>query len=84
MDDLKLYTLDNISRLVGVSKTTLYRYVKDGKLQAVKIGKAWMITEEKLRAFIDRGTAPKPAAKRRTKQAGKGKREKGANSEKNC
>lgn len=53
MADIKVYTLDEIETLLKVTRRTLYRYIKEGKLKANKIGKKWIITEQSLKDFIE-------------------------------
>lgn len=50
---MQFYTLQEISELLRVSMTTIYRYVESGKLGAVKIGNSYRVTDEDLRKFID-------------------------------
>lgn len=47
-----LYTLDDLENILKVSRRTLFRVIKDGKLQAVKIGRTWRVTQESLDAFL--------------------------------
>jgi len=49
--DLRLYSLEEVSKLIGVTHRTAWNYVKAGKLKAAKIGGAWKVTEENLRKF---------------------------------
>jgi len=49
--DLRLYSLEEVSKLIGVTHRTAWNYVKEGKLKATKIGGAWKVTEENLRKF---------------------------------
>lgn len=53
---MTIYTLDEISELLKTTKRTLYKYLKDGKLPASKIGREWRVTEEQLQAFLDNTT----------------------------
>mgnify|MGYP000865418867 CR=1 FL=1 len=53
--ELKTYTLDEAADILQLTKRTLYNYVKDGKLKAVKFGKYWRVTQENLEAFIEQG-----------------------------
>ena len=53
MADIKLYTTDEVCEILSVSRRTLYTYIKDGNLKAVKMGRYLRITEESLRAFIE-------------------------------
>lgn len=50
--DLKMYKLSDLEDMLGVSHRTLWRYVKAGKLKAVKIAQKWMVSEQTLRDFL--------------------------------
>lgn len=52
VEDIKLYTLDEVMDFLHTTRRTLYRYIKDGKLKAVKIGGRWKVTDEALKAFL--------------------------------
>ena len=52
----KLYGIQETAELLGVTKRTVYGYVDEGIIKAVKIGREWRITEEDLKAFIAKGT----------------------------
>jgi len=54
--NLIVYTLDQAAEIIHVSKRTLFNYIKAGIFPAVKVGKSWLITEEKLRDFVEKGT----------------------------
>lgn len=56
MSKIKVYTLDEVAEILKVTKRTLYNYVKEGKLPAVKMGKYWRVSAESLQAFISTGT----------------------------
>ena len=56
MDEIRVYTLDEVADILKVTKRTLYNYVKAGKLPAVKMGKYWRVTSEGLQAFISTGS----------------------------
>lgn len=47
-----LYTLDDLENILKVSRRTLFRIIKDGRLQAVKVGRTWRVTQESLDAFL--------------------------------
>ena len=53
---IKVYTLEEIAELLHITRRTLYTYVKEGKLKAVKVGKYWRVTEKNLQEFLERGT----------------------------
>lgn len=70
MTDIKVYTLDEVADILKVTRRTLYTYVKEGKLPAVKMGKYWRVTQDSLQAFISTGT-PIADANRRKENQGK-------------
>ncbi len=49
---MTIYTLDELAELLKVTKRTLYNYVRSGKLEAVKVGREWRVTEEQLKDFL--------------------------------
>lgn len=51
--DLKLYSLQELAKLLEVSERTMHNYIKSGKIKGVKIGGAWKFTEENLKKFIN-------------------------------
>ena len=51
--DLRLYSLEELSQLIGVTHRTVWNYVKAGKIKATKIGGAWKVTEENFKKFIN-------------------------------
>jgi excisionase family DNA binding protein len=55
-NELKVYTLEEIAELLHITRRTLYTYVKEGKLKAVKFGKYWRVTEKNLEEFLNKGT----------------------------
>ena len=56
MSDIKVYTIEEVAELLHTTRRTLYTYLKEGKLKAVKMGRKWLITEENLKEFISKGT----------------------------
>ena len=50
---LKLYTLQELEKLLEVTTRTLLQYIKDGKLKAVKIGGKWKVSEANLQDFVN-------------------------------
>jgi excisionase family DNA binding protein len=51
LDDKEFYTVEEVAKLLRVSKKTIYRYIKDFKLKAVKPGK-YIIKKSDLVEFI--------------------------------
>jgi excisionase family DNA binding protein len=56
MAELKVYTIEEVVNLLHVTRRTVYSYIKEGKLKAVKIGKYWRVTEKNLEDFLSKGT----------------------------
>lgn len=54
---MEFYTLRDVSEMLHVSMTTIYRYVKEGRLTPAKIGNSYRVSEADLQEFIDRGKA---------------------------
>src|SRR3989344_7310578 len=52
----KIYTLNEVSELLGVSERTVFRYIHSGKLKARKIG-GWKISEPDLRSFLNENSS---------------------------
>ena len=48
----QLHTLTAISARTSLSRSALYREIKAGRLNAVKVGKALRISESELQRFI--------------------------------
>ena len=54
---MEFYTLRDVSEMLHVSMTTIYRYVKEGRLTPAKIGNSYRVTEADLQEFVERGKA---------------------------
>jgi len=50
---IELYSLEELSKKLGIHLVTLQRYCRQGKLKAQKIGKSWQVSGENLKAFIN-------------------------------
>lgn len=55
-------TVKEIADLLKVNEATVRRWIKDGELRAIDIGKGWRIGPEDLYAFLE-GHATRPAAR---------------------
>lgn len=51
--ELKIYTLEEISEMLNVTRRTLYTYIKEGKLKAVKVAGVWRVTEKNLKSYLN-------------------------------
>jgi excisionase family DNA binding protein len=52
MDDFKLYTIDEIAKVLKVTERTIYNYIRSGALHALKIGKYWRVKHQDLEQFL--------------------------------
>lgn len=52
----QLYTTKEVADILKVTQRTIYNYIDSGQLRAQKIGKAWRISSESLKEFINAGT----------------------------
>lgn len=53
MSEVRLYTSRETQELLRVTQRTLYRYIKAGQLQAIRLGREYRISEDALKAFLD-------------------------------
>ena len=49
-----LMSLEELAKYIGVSNTTVYRYLKQKKLPAIKIGRLWKFRKEKIDTWLER------------------------------
>lgn len=54
-------TVKEVADLLKVNEVTVRRWIKDGELRAIEIGKGWRIGEDDLDAFLE-SHATRPAA----------------------
>lgn len=50
------YTLNDLIDILGVSRRTLHKYIKQGKLRAFKLGNQWRVTEAELNKFKEKNS----------------------------
>jgi len=51
----RLLTINEAAEILAVTPRAVYEWIRNGKLQGVKIGVLWRIRPEDLEAFIERG-----------------------------
>lgn len=51
-DMSQLYTLEEAAEKLSLAKRTLYNWVYEGKIKAVKVGGALRITEEEIKSMV--------------------------------
>ncbi len=56
LGELKLYSLKELSKSLGITAFTLRTYIRQGKLRASKIGTKWLVTEDALREYFKEET----------------------------
>ncbi len=52
---MKIYTSKELAEMFQCDIQTIRRYIKDGKLKALRFGKEYRITQEQLDKFIEGG-----------------------------
>jgi len=50
--DNKYYSVDEIANLLGMHVKTIQKYVREGKIKATKVGKAWQVSGHDLSSFM--------------------------------
>jgi len=50
---LEIFTPEDVAEFLKVSKLTVYNYIKQGKLNAVKRGGKWYITNKDIDRFLE-------------------------------
>ena len=51
-EEIQLYTVDEIAKILQAHPVTIRRYIREGKIKAQKIGKRYYVTKENLKAFV--------------------------------
>ncbi len=46
------YTPDEISKMLKIDVRTLYRWIREGKIYAIKIGHFWRVPESEIRRLL--------------------------------
>jgi len=49
----QVMTVKEIAEYLGVHPMTIYKYVRDGKIPAFKIGASWRIRRDSIKKWID-------------------------------
>lgn len=60
MSSDRYQTVKEVADLLKVSEVTVRRWIKDGELRAIDVGKGWRVGSDDLDAFLD-GHATRPA-----------------------
>lgn len=49
---ISFFTTDQLAKILDLSMLTVRRYLRDGKIKAVKIGQRWYISNKNLDLFL--------------------------------
>lgn len=52
IDGMKLYEVEDLVRMLGLSRVTVQTYLRAGRIRGVKIGKRWHVSEKNLKDFL--------------------------------
>lgn len=47
-----IYNINDLIEMLGVSRTTIIKYIKQKKIRAFKVGNTWRITEDAFNKYI--------------------------------
>lgn len=53
----KYYTVTEIAKKYAVSNTAVTKWIREGKLKAVRLGNVWRIPESALKEFLKQNTS---------------------------
>ncbi len=56
MEEIRVYTLTEVVDILKVTRRTLYNYIKNGQLKAVRVGREWRVSHKNLQEFVESGT----------------------------
>ncbi|MBS1257688.1 MAG: hypothetical protein MAG551_00733 [Candidatus Scalindua arabica] len=59
LGELKLYSLQELTKALGLTTHTLRAYIRQGKLRARKAGTRWFVSEDSLREYFNGKQEPK-------------------------
>ena len=48
----KLYEVEDLVKMLNLSRVSVQAYLRAGRMKGVKIGKRWHVTDENLKAFL--------------------------------
>jgi len=54
MEDEKYYTIEEVAEMLKVVYMTVYRWIKQGKLKAFRVGKKYMIKKSDIEALVEK------------------------------
>ena len=52
MEDLNLMTTEEVAKVLRVHAETIRRYIREGRIEAVRVGKQWCIEPKSIKKFV--------------------------------
>jgi excisionase family DNA binding protein len=74
--DMTLYNVKDLAEMLGVSESTIRKYLQQGTLKGKKMARKWYVPDESLQAYFmdlgegDEQKTPEPAPETQAEQAG--------------
>ena len=50
--DIELYSVEELSEMLGIQERTVSRYLREGRLQGRKLARRWYVTAESLQKYF--------------------------------
>ncbi|GEM_PF-3334400 len=67
MEEKKFYTLPELAKVLGISRIAVFKKVKRGKINAIRIGRNWVVPAENINHSINKTTPPTQEQGKKTK-----------------
>lgn len=67
LNDKSILTIDEVMELLSVTRFTVHKWIKEGKLRAVRIGRELRVTKEYLDEFLESNTVDNTNKRKRNK-----------------
>jgi excisionase family DNA binding protein len=61
---------DWLAEQLGVDKSTIYRYLQDGTLPGLQLGRKWLVSEKQVLEFLDEEVKRQTETRRRIRESG--------------
>ncbi len=66
--DMTLYTVQDLSEMLGVSASTIRAYIREERLMGRKIARRWYVPDESVQAYFSNLNEPRPESQTPTKK----------------
>ncbi len=53
MEFPRLYTVEDVAKITGLTTRTIRNYLKDGRLKGLKVGAQWRFTEQNIKDLFE-------------------------------